>query len=81
MIAAEFVRMFQHQPWHAQAECAGMPTDWFYPPQGQTIDRRARDACSQCPVRAECAAAGETERWGTWGGITPLERRQARRAA
>ena len=78
MIAADFVRQFQHQPWHAQAECVGMPTKWFYPPQVQNIDPRAREACAECPVRAECEKAGESERFGTWGGITPRERRVAR---
>ena len=76
--AADMIRMFQHQAWHAQAECVGMPTKWFFPPQGQNIDPRARDACSACPVVAECRKAGESERFGTWGGITPRERRVAK---
>ena len=81
MIAADLIRMFQHQAWHTRAECVGMPTIWFFPPQGQNIDPRARDACSACPVVAECRKAGEDEMYGTWGGVTPKERRLARRAA
>jgi WhiB family transcriptional regulator, redox-sensing transcriptional regulator len=46
----------------------------------------ARKICNACPVKSECLdhALDERERYGMWGGLTPLERlrieRRARRA-
>lgn len=65
----------RNEPWRQQRECAGLPVEWFYPLQGKKMDRRARDACSQCPVAAECAAAGRYEAYGTWGGLKVKARR------
>lgn len=37
--------------------------------------------CSTCPVQVQCLAASlvERERWGMWGGLTPIERRRIER--
>lgn len=37
--------------------------------------------CSACPVRDACLthALDEKERWGMWGGLTPIERRRIER--
>lgn len=53
-------------------------TTWAY--------EEARKVCDGCPVKAECKAhaLAEKERFGMWGGLTPLERlrieRRERRA-
>jgi len=41
----------------------------------------ARSICDRCPVRFECLEhAMETkERFGMWGGLTPIERRRIER--
>lgn len=38
---------------------------------------RAKQLCSQCPVRTECLAEALTNNieWGVWGGMTERERR------
>ena len=41
----------------------------------------ARAVCLSCPVREECLthALNEKERFGMWGGLTPIERRRIER--
>lgn len=41
----------------------------------------ARTICMACPVREQCLdhALAEKERWGMWGGLTPIERRRIER--
>lgn len=41
----------------------------------------ARTLCEACPVREECVlhALAEKERFGMWGGLTPIERRRIER--
>jgi hypothetical protein len=55
--------------WHAQAACRGQ-TDVMFPVSepGRRADTSAAQAlCERCPVQAECADAGRTERYGVWG--------------
>lgn len=42
---------------------------------------RAREICSQCPVKDSCLAYAleNKERLGMWGGLTPIERRRIER--
>ena len=64
--------------------CAGRADIWF----GSPSDRqRAAARCGDCPVAADCLAAGlaSTERYGVWGGhdltrphVTPTQRRRKR---
>lgn len=39
-----------------------------------------RRVCERCPVKAECAEAGEDEPYGMWGGLRPDERLRNRRS-
>lgn len=43
----------------------------------------AKGLCSRCPVRAACLEHSlvEKERYGMWGGLTPIERRRIERTA
>ena len=71
--------------WHAQAACRGQ-TDVMFPVSepGRRADTSAAQAlCERCPVQAECADAGRTERYGVWGaGGSGSERvRQRERSA
>lgn len=76
--------------WMALANCAGLPTEWFFPERGDNIGAdsntaQARAVCARCEVRAECdayAIADPPERWGLWGGRSAFERgtRSRRRA-
>jgi len=67
----------------ANAACAGKPTElWF--PTGNIPDwKPARAICAVCPIADDCLAfAMETrEQHGMWGGRSPHERVQMRRAA
>lgn len=73
--------------WHSHAACRGAEPKIFFP---RTDDRRpgserpykfGRVFCRNCPVVAECLAAGETEIFGLWGGLTPTERADRRAKA
>lgn len=62
------------------------PTAFFPGTDGRRIssDRRYKFAlkyCRDCPVVAECGAAGEAEIFGLWGGLTPAERASRRAKA
>ena len=41
----------------------------------------AREICMACPIRLECLAhaLANKERFGMWGGLTPIERRRIER--
>jgi Transcription factor WhiB len=43
----------------------------------------ARQICSLCPVKTACLnyAMDNKERYGMWGGLTPIERRRIERTA
>ena len=43
----------------------------------------ARDICESCPVKKRCLAYAmeNKERYGMWGGLTPIERRRIERTA
>lgn len=67
-----FEAMLARPAWHAQARCRGYGPKAFF-----TIDATAAKAtCAACPVRRECAEAGEGHRFGTWGGVGERERRE-----
>ena len=41
----------------------------------------ARTICQSCPIMEKCKqyALDNKERWGMWGGMTPIERRRVER--
>lgn len=85
-VSAEIVSLDEERPaWQADAACAGMPTDDFFPAgsTGQALDRiaLAKAVCDTCPVVEECLEyaldTGQTD--GVWGGMSEDERRTERR--
>jgi WhiB family redox-sensing transcriptional regulator len=60
--------------WVKDAACRGMGPELFFPERGEDAST-ARAVCAGCPVAAECAEYGATERFGIWGGVTPYGRR------
>lgn len=51
----------------------------FFPTVGEPVDP-ALEVCSGCPVVAQCADAGESERFGIWGGLSGKRRKERRRS-
>lgn len=71
--------------WVDEALCAEVGGEaWFAQPKGgPTYELNlARTICQACPVRRECLtfAVENDERYGIWGGLTPMERRPLVRA-
>jgi WhiB family redox-sensing transcriptional regulator len=65
--------------WRLAAACRGLDTKLFFPERGED-QYEAKIVCANCPVRAECLAAGINEKTGVWGGTSERERRALRRA-
>ena len=63
--------------WQAQALCAEVDADIFFPDKGGST-REAKKVCRACEVRAECLeyALANGERFGIWGGVTERARRR-----
>ena len=66
--------------WRTQALCAEVGYAVFFP-EGppSAVDSANQEAiriCKRCPVAADCLAdaLANDERFGIWGGKTPLER-------
>jgi WhiB family redox-sensing transcriptional regulator len=70
------------QGWRKSALCRQADPELWFPEPGED-DRAAKLICGWCPVRSVCLAwAMDTnEPYGIAGGLTPEERRRARRAA
>lgn len=70
----------QPQDWMAQALCAEIDPELWYPDPGDShAAAQAVAVCRTCPVRADCldyAMATEVQggRHGVWGGLTPTAR-------
>ena len=60
------------------ASCSGIDTEFFYPAQDKFEPGEAellKRICVDCPVMEACLEWGiAMERYGVWGGTTPLER-------
>lgn len=63
--------------WRDLSACRGHDPAIFYPDQGANA-AQAKTICARCTVRAQCASEGAGEYHGVWGGITPVERGNAR---
>ena len=68
--------------WRVDATCQGKHFDLLFPPFSDERDvpeHRYYDMgkmlCEHCPVRMQCAKAGEAEDFGLYGGLTPAERK------
>lgn len=70
--------------WRFRAACQGERGALFYPPlrpEKKAVrnarEQRAKQVCATCDVRAECLdqAVRNGERYGVWGGLTDVERR------
>lgn len=57
--------------------CEGDPDLWFSEKAEEIA--QTKEACGFCPVKAECGELGEDEEFGVWGGMTPEDRRAAKR--
>jgi WhiB family redox-sensing transcriptional regulator len=60
------------------ASCSGIDTEFFYPAQDKFEPGEAellKRICVDCPVMEACLEWGIVmERYGVWGGTTPVER-------
>jgi WhiB family redox-sensing transcriptional regulator len=71
--------------WKELAACREEDTDLFFPlgHRGEFAVQveEAKAICRACPVREACLldAINEPEKYGIWGGLDELERRQLRR--
>jgi WhiB family transcriptional regulator, redox-sensing transcriptional regulator len=86
MMDAIIADLFVDPPtWHAQAACADMDRDRFFPGPGGSNGaqtQQAKAVCAACPVRADCLAeALEHDLQGIWGGLTDRERTALKRDA
>jgi WhiB family transcriptional regulator, redox-sensing transcriptional regulator len=75
-------RLSQATPgWFARAACRGLDPRLFYPEVSETTTE-AKAVCAGCPVREPCQsfALANSERYGVWGGLGALDRREALRA-
>lgn len=73
------------ESWEAWAECRGMNPDLFFGDElsGPDVYGPAKRVCSGCRVRDDCLefAVEHGLSFGVWGGLSPKERRQARKVA
>ena len=77
MNALELVGLYSRQTWIGHAACRGIGPALMYPNRGdQSATTKAM--CATCPVRTECAEAGQSEYFGIWGG-EDAEQRAANR--
>ena len=73
--------LLERPAWHAEAACRGMGWDKFFTDNrghAAQFNRGAKAICADCPVVAECAAAGLREVYGVWGGMSERDRRKAK---
>lgn len=63
--------------WYDEAACQGLGWQGFFDSDETAAGRRI---CATCPVRTRCLqfAINHNITSGIWGGLSPLERRDAR---
>ena len=61
----------------AGAACAEVDPELWFPEKGGS-NREAKRICATCEVRLVCLeyALAHDERFGVWGGLTDMERRE-----
>jgi WhiB family redox-sensing transcriptional regulator len=79
-VLAWIASLLERPAWHRWAACRGKGNKVFFPGRGDE-SASAKAICSGCPVQAECAEAGLSERHGIWAGMSERQRRAARRTA
>lgn len=67
-----------------EALCKSIGTEFYYTEDDSSgtssEEKMAKALCHQCPVVKECAEWGlRHEIYGIWGGMSPLDRKHARR--
>lgn len=69
--------VFGAPDWHAEALCAEVGGDFWFPEKGGST-RDAKRICAGCEVRDKCLAGAveRRERFGIWGGLSERERRK-----
>lgn len=69
--------------WRDRAACRDEDPELFFPTAESDSAAYAPAilVCTRCPARAECLewALQTGQEWGTWGGTTPMTRREIRR--
>jgi WhiB family transcriptional regulator, redox-sensing transcriptional regulator len=72
--------LVQREAWMRRAACRGQETEAFFPPRGGDVSG-PKAVCAACPVRQECLeyALDNRDKFGVWGGLTEMERREIRR--
>ena len=70
------------EPWMAEALCAEVGPDMFFPEKGGST-KDAKRVCAACDVRLQCLeyALKRDEHFGIWGGVSERDRRKMRGAA
>lgn len=78
----ETLRPQDGDDWRAEALCAEVDPEIFYPEKGQST-REAKRLCLTCSVSEQCLqyALRNNEDAGIWGGTSPQERKEMRRWA
>jgi len=71
--------------WREDAACLDADMDIFFPSRNNAEDRwdRAKAFCKECKVKKQCLSLvmhleEHDDRWGVFGGLTPMERRVLR---
>lgn len=75
---------YRDHRWRAEAACAGMPTDMFFPTRGDHAGHRAACAvCDTCPVSEPCLAdalaSDMGHGYGIRAGTTGEQRKEMRK--
>jgi hypothetical protein len=70
--------------WRGDAACKGRLVNLFYPEDDNRraqahLYGEARQICAGCKVREPCAEAGQAEKFGLWGGMSPTQRHPKQR--
>lgn len=57
--------------WHADALCAQVDSEIFFPERGEST-KAAKKVCARCPVQSACLqhAIDNSETIGVWGGLS-----------